>query len=445
MKDLAAKWTRPSDWIRRRVGLLLFFLSFVTYLDRVNISVAGVPLAHQFGFSRVQLGTIFSGFLLGYTLFQIPAGWMGDRFGHKKIMIFAVLWWSLFTALTAVAGHGFLVSIAGTIASFWIVRFFIGLGEAATFPCANGLIAQWFTANQRGSVTGFMYAGVGIGTALTPPLITWLMVHTGWQSAFYISSLIGVLLAAALYFGIPRRFSPDHDFDRRQEPSLTARDHPDGGLRQLLGNSTIWLLTASIFMLGYVVNLYYFWFFIYLIDVRHFSLLASSFASSGPFLTMAICAPAGGFLADHLIPHLGRIHARRSVAMTGMTLAGLFIVLGTSVHTPILAIAFLSLGAGSVYLAVTSYFAVALDVSPSYSATAASVINTGANLGGAVSPTLTPWIAARYGWTPALYLAAGISLTAAILWFFVRSQGEEGLTGTPKNFVLGCAEDLSQS
>src|ERR1700761_9172465 len=137
MNDLAAKWTGDSDRIRRRVGLLLFLLSFVTYLDRVNISVAGVPLAHQFGFSRVQLGTIFSGLLLGYTLFQIPAGWIGDRFGHKKIMILAVLWWSLFTALTAVAGHEFLVSIAGAIASFWIVRFFIGLGEAATFPCAN--------------------------------------------------------------------------------------------------------------------------------------------------------------------------------------------------------------------------------------------------------------------------------------------------------------------
>jgi MFS transporter, ACS family, glucarate transporter len=431
MNDLATKRTTPSNQIRRRVGLLLFFLSFVTYLDRVNISVAGVPLAHQFGFSRVQLGTIFSGFLLGYTLFQIPAGWMGDRFGHKKIMILAVVWWSVFTALTAVAGYWFLVSIVGTIASFWIVRFFIGLGEAATFPCANGLIAQWFTAGQRGSVTGFMYAGVGIGTALTPPLITWLMVRAGWQSAFYISSLIGILLAAALYLGIPRRSTSDPDFGGTQEFLLTASgsskplDNHDTGLRQLLGNSTIWLLTIGIFMLGYVVNLYYFWFFIYLIDVRGFSLLTSSFASSGPFLTMAISAPAGGFLADHLIGRLGRTRARRAVAVTGMTLAGLFIVLGTSVDTPVLATAFLSLGAGSVYLAVTSYFAVALDISPSYSATAASVINTGANLGGAVSPTLTPWIATRYGWTPALHLAAGISLTAAILWFFVRPQDGE--------------------
>ena len=151
--------------VKRRITLFLFLLSFVTYLDRVNISMAGVPISRAFGFSNIQLGTIFSAFVLGYTIFQIPAGWLGDRFGHKRLLIGALCGGRSSPRRPDWAGKGFLPRLVGVTASFWIVRFLIGAGESATYPCSNGLIAEWIEPAERGSTTGLMFAGIGAGTA----------------------------------------------------------------------------------------------------------------------------------------------------------------------------------------------------------------------------------------------------------------------------------------
>lgn len=418
--------------IKRNITLFLFLLSFVTYLDRVNISIAGVPLSREFGFSPVQLGTIFSAFVLGYTLFQIPAGWVGDRFGHKRTLIGALLWWSLFTAFTGWAGRGFLAPMVGVIASFWLVRFLIGVGEAATYPCGYGMIAEWFDPTQRGSVTGLMYAGVGAGTALTPPLVAWIMVWWGWESAFYFSSLAGIVLALGFYLRIPGRSS---SLERHRDSSASTVQIKSGYPKEvtlsgvvrdpfwksLLRNRQIWLLTVGMILFGYIVYVYYFWLYLYLTEVRHLPLVRGSLAASLPFLAMAICAPAGGWLGDRLISRTGSAH--RLVAMVGLICAAGFIPLGAGARNPHLAVAFLSLGAGSVYLSVSSYFVAALDLAPARSGTVTGVINMGANLGGVISPTLTPWIAGRYGWFLALCTAAVLSLVAAILWAFIKPCG----------------------
>jgi MFS transporter, ACS family, glucarate transporter len=155
----------------RRLRLLgfLVLISLVTYLDRVNISIAAAPISKEFGFGQVQLGTIFSAFLIGYMLFQIPGGWLGDRFGHGTIIVLALLWWSAFTALTALGGTPTVVAVFGVLPGFWLLRFLIGIGEAATYPCANGLVADWFSPRQRALAAGVMLAGVGAGSAFAPP------------------------------------------------------------------------------------------------------------------------------------------------------------------------------------------------------------------------------------------------------------------------------------
>jgi len=411
--------------LRWRIAVFLFLLSLVTYLDRVNISVAGTLLGKEYGFDRVQLGTIFSAFVLGYTLFQIPAGWLGDRCGHKRALTFALVWWSIFTVLTAIAGKCFLAGLVGTLAAFWLVRFLIGVGEAATFPCANGMIAEWFGRDERASVTGIMFAGVGVGTALTPPLIAWTMLHYGWPSTFYICGFIGLALATGFYLQIPAR-PPAIRSPQAPElppPEISTHPHSPRSLaRGVFRNPQIWFLTLGMVMFGYIVYVYYFWFYIYLVEIRGFSLLRSSFSAAVPFLTMAFCAPAGGWVSDRLIPSLGRVRARRLVAMTGLTAAACFIPAVAATRDPVSAVAFLSLGAGAVYFSVSSYFATALEVLPGHSATVVGTINAGANLGGVFSPALTPWIAARYGWVAALGIAAFLSFVAAVLWVFTGSR-----------------------
>jgi ACS family glucarate transporter-like MFS transporter len=393
---------------------LLFFLvlvSIVTYLDRVNISIAAAPISQEFGFDRVKLGTIFSAFLIGYMLFQIPGGWLGDRFGHGRIIVFALLWWSIFTALTGLAGSTLLVSTVGVLPGFWLIRFLIGVGEAAAYPCANGLVATRLDPRQRALAAGVMLAGVGAGSAFAPPLIASLMLHFGWRSSFYVCGGIGVVSAIIFHFYLARG------------PRATEKSEPKilqpTPWKQILSHPQLWLLTISDFLHGYIVYFYFYWFYLYLVDVRGFSLLRGSWFATLPFFAMMVLAPLGGWSSDRLVARIGRVRARRRVAMSGLVAGAVLIFLGATLHNAYAAIACLALAAGSIYFALGCYWVTALEIFPPYSATVSGVMNAGANLGGAISPILSAWVAVHYGWMATLCIAAGFSLAAAVLWKFI--------------------------
>jgi len=398
----------------RRLQLLCFLVlvSVVTFLDRVNISIAAVPISQEFGFNQVKLGTIFSAFLIGYMLFQIPGGWLGDRFGHGRVIVFALLWWSIFTALTALAGTATLGSFIGVLPGFWLVRFLIGVGEAAAYPCANGLVARYLDPEQRALAAGVMLGGVGAGSAIAPPLIASLMLHFGWRSSFCVCGGIGVVLAIVFHFYLVRA-------PRATDPQSESRRSSPTPWRKILTNRQLWLLTSSDFLHGYIVYFYFYWFFMYLVDVRGFSLLRGSWFATLPFFAMMVLAPLGGWSSDLLIGRIGRVRARRRVAMTGLVSGAVLIFLGARTHNAYAAIGCLALAAGSIYFALSCYWVTALEVFPPYAATVSGVMNAGANLGGAISPIVTAWVSVRYGWEITLGIAAVFSLSAAILWKFI--------------------------
>ena len=161
----------------------MFVISAVSYLDRVNISIAGSAIAAEHGLSNVQLGNVFSAFVVGYALFQAPGGWVADRLGARRTLTFGLLWWGVFTALTAAVP---------SLALLLAVRFSLGAGEAVVYPSSNRLVAEWIPAHERGRANGIIFAGVGAGAGVAPPLIVYLMQHYGWRSSFYASALIGV-------------------------------------------------------------------------------------------------------------------------------------------------------------------------------------------------------------------------------------------------------------
>ena len=151
------------------LGLLLV-ISMVTYIDRVNISIAGKYIRDVYGLSSVEMGQIFSAFVFGYALFQIPAGWLGDRVGARRLLTFAILWWSLFTAVTALAGTLFTAQLLGVVGSFILIRFLIGAGEAAAYPNFNRVIAFWMAPGERAFANGLVLGASGLGAALRPLL-----------------------------------------------------------------------------------------------------------------------------------------------------------------------------------------------------------------------------------------------------------------------------------
>lgn len=420
---------QPSG-IRWIILALLFAISIVTYIDRVNISVTARQMMPALGLTDLQMGQVFSAFVLGYALCQIPGGWLGDRWGPRRVLTLAVIWWSIFTALTAVAPTLPIVGPLGVLGSLLMVRFLIGAGEAAALPNFNRAVANWLSPRERGLGIGLAIGGIGIGSALTPPVTAWIMVNFGWQTAFYASAALGLLIAGMWFFYATDR-PTDHPHVNAAEAALIAASSskaaPDSHdaapavpWLAFARTSTIRWLVLSYSCLGYVAYVYMSWFYLYLINVRGFSVLRGALFASAPFLAITVFCPLGGWLTDRLVARLGVNRGRAYIGGAGMLLSALSIVVGAFTEAPLPAIALLSAGAGWLYFTVGAYWSSTTDLSKPYAGTLSGLMNTGANLGGSLSPTLTPWLAEQAGWAAALGVAALIALLGGLMWLKIK-------------------------
>jgi ACS family glucarate transporter-like MFS transporter len=373
-------------------------------MDRVNISVTARQMMPAYGLTDQDMGYIFSAFVFGYALCQIPGGWLGDRWGARLVLACALVWWSFFTALTAVAATLPFAMIVGTAGALVIVRFLLGVGEAVALPNFNRAVADWMPPGQRGLGTGIAIGGIGVGAAITPPLASWVMVNYHWQSVFYLSALVG-LVVALLWLLCSR------------ERRITTNPAPVAvPWRRFSRSGSLWWLVASYACLGYVAYIYMSWFYLYLVNVRGIDLLRGGWLAAGPFLAILLFCPLGGWITDRLVPTFGLRKARMSIGTVGMILAGGLIAVGAWVESQTLAIACLSLGAGWLYFTVGAYWSVTTDLSKTHAGTLSGVMNMGANVGGVISPSMTPWLADHWGWTASLLFAAGIALCGGLMW-----------------------------
>ena len=428
---------KPSH-TRWTILALLFAISIITYIDRVNISVTARQMIPALGLTNVQMGQIFSAFVLGYALFQIPGGRLGDRWGPRTILTLAVVWWSLFTAMTALAPSSFLAGVVGIWGSLMIVRFLIGVGEAAALPNFNRAVANWCGPHERGLGIAITISGIGVGSALTPPITAWIMVNYGWQMAFYWAGGLGMLIAM-LWF----RFATDrpeaHPRVNAGEAALIRghaplRNVPEAPTpvpwKAFVQTPSVWWLVLSYTCFGYVAYVYLSWFYLYLVEVRNFSVLRGALFATSPFLAMTIFCPIGGWVTDRLSGRFGLNKGRPWVGAWGMALAALSIIGGAAIEEPFTALALLSLGAGWLYFTIGAFWSSNVDLSKTHAGTLSGVMNTGANLGGTLSPTLTPWLANQFGWTVALGVAAVLAFIGALCWLGIRPA--DGLTRREK-------------
>ncbi len=178
----------------------IFIVSAIAYLDRVNISIAGPSIAKEFHLDNVHLGWVFSAFVLGYAFFQAPGGTLADRFGPRKILGLGVIWWGIFTVSVTVLSPGM---GGGMLFALLASRFLLGMGEAVVYPASNCVVASWIPSSERGIANGFIFTGVGVGSAVASPLIAYLMQHAGWRASFWVSALLGVI-AGGIWYVIAR-------------------------------------------------------------------------------------------------------------------------------------------------------------------------------------------------------------------------------------------------
>ncbi|NGZ60276.1 MAG: hypothetical protein CV081_07215 [Nitrospira sp. LK265] len=420
MSREAAAPPSPLRWL---ILGLLFAISVVTYIDRVNISVTARQMMPALGLTEQEMGFVFSAFVIGYALFQIPGGWLGDRWGIRIVLMIALIWWSCFTAWTAIAATSFLAAPLGIVGALALVRFLLGVGEAAALPTFNRAVTDWLPTHERGLGIGIAIGGIGIGAAITPPVTAWIMVNYGWQSAFYLSSGIGFVLAVIWWFLAADRPS-HHPWHTRggatRSATSAASTGPSISWAILRRTPSVWWLMLSYGCLGYVAYVYMSWFYLYLVNERGFSVLRGGLFAAAPFLMILVFCPLGGWVTDRLAIQRGVTKGRQIVGMIGMGLAAGSIALGAAAESPYLAIASLSLGAGWLYFTVGAYWSSASDLSPTHAGSLSGLMNMGANLGGAMSPTLTPWLAQQWGWGASLSVTAFISLLGGIMWLLIR-------------------------
>jgi MFS transporter, ACS family, glucarate transporter len=415
-----AKTTR----IRWFLVFWLFVLSAVSYLDRVNISIAGGAIVDAYHLTDVQLGKVFSALVGGYALFQTVGGHLADRFGARRVLTAGVLWWGVFTALTALVP----ANIAGALALFIAIRFLLGAGEAVIYPAANQFVARWIPVRERGIANGWIFAGVGAGAGLTPPFITYFMVHYGWRSSFWICAGVG-FAAGAIWFLIARDTPAEHPRVSSEElaritSGLTVKDAKTAATlvawKEVIQSREVWAVTISYFCYGYVAWIFFSWFYRYLAKVRGLDLKASAFYSMLPFLAMLVCCLLGGLANDRLTKWRGARLGRCGLAAFAMAGAAIFIAFGARVQGARLASVVLAGGAGALYLSQSSFWSVTADIAGGSAGSVSGFMNMGGQIGGTVTGSLTPWIAARYGWTASFLVAALLCLLGALSWLVVN-------------------------
>ena len=403
----------------------MFILSAVSYLDRVNISVAGHSIAEEYRLSNVQLGYVFSAMLIGYALFQTVGGRLADRFGARRVLTAGVVWWGIFTGLTALVPS----SIRGALFLFVAIRFLLGAGEAVVYPASNQFVARWIPAQERGVANGWIFAGVGAGAGLSPPLITFFMLRYGWRSSFWACAIIG-LVAGLVWYLTARDDPAEHPRVSASElatiqsglPAKTELSGKGAGLvpwGNVLRSREVWAVTISYFCFGYVAWIFFSWFFIYLAQVRGLNLKASAFYAMLPPIAMSVCSLLGGGINDRLTKWHSLRLGRCGLAVFGLAVAGIFIAFGSQVDSARLASVVLAGGAGALYLSQSSFWSVTADIAGKSSGSVSGFMNMGAQIGGAVTASLTPAIAARFGWTASFLVAATLCLLGATAWLIV--------------------------
>lgn len=415
--------------IRWRILSLLFVASFVAYVLRTNLSIAGEPMMGDLRLSQVQLGLVLAAFAWGYAIFQFPGGVLGDLLGARQGLALIALSWGIMNLLMGLV-PGRAVASAGIILGMLIVlRFLMGAVQAPIYPITGANICNWFPESGWAFPNGLTNSGLTLGSAATGPLIAWLVTTVGWRRSFVYTAPLA-LVVAAVWWWYARDTPSEHRSVSPGELALIDRDRPaasevalePGTWKLALRNRQVLLLTAGYFCSNYVFYFFFNWLYIYLVDSRGFEILEGGLYSAAPWITGAVGASVGGLAADRLSARYGLTWGCRLPGMVGLVLAGAFIAAAAAAPGATAAVVFLSLCLGSQQATEGAYWAATIGAGGRHCATACGVLNTGGNVVGGIGALTVPLTVRWLGWGPALATASLFALVAAGLWLFVRVE-----------------------
>ena len=400
---------------RHRVLALLASLSVVTYLDRVCISVAGPRIQDEFGLGPAQWGYVTGAFAVAYAMFEIPSGYLADRFGARSMLVRIVLWWSLFTTLT---------SMTFRLWSLILVRFLFGAGEAGAYPTAATVVFRWFPIVERGRTFGIVLLSGQLGGALAPLLVVPLQMRFGWRVSFYVFGLVGVCWAMCWW--------RDYRNTPQEKPGVTAEELAEIGRppgpgshalpwRAIASNRSVCALMAATFGYLYAYYFFLFWLPTYMIRERGFT-ESQTKLSSLPFVIGILANLSGGLARDAAVRHWGRKWGPRSVGVSGLSVAGIAALAALASPSGPVALAFLALCYAGITFQQPAIFSTSVDIGQRHSGAVTGCMNTAGAVGGLVSSFAFGALIERFHHYDAVLWSMGIVLLlGAVLWLAIDS------------------------
>ena len=395
---------------------MLVILGMVTFLDRINISVAGSSIMHDLQLSPSQWGWVQSAFILSYGLMQIPMGALGDRFGHRKILSLIVLWWSLFTAFTGMAGG---------LASLLVIRFMFGIGEAGSSPCSTGVISRWFEKGEVGKAQGYVWAASRLGGALTPFVVIPVMLWVGWRAAFYLLGALGIVWAIVWYWYYRDRGEKLEIRGERipQTQAQGANMSLTSHLLPLTSNKQFWLLCAMYFFYAFGSWFFFSWFPTFMELGRGFEKSELTYAVAVPFVMSMVGNIAGGHLTDRLSQKYGIKVGRKALGSSSLAISAVCMFLAAFIPGKMAVFVFLSLCFGIFDLMLPSAWALCIDLGKQHAGTLSGAMNTAGNIGGFCCGILFGQLVESSGnYNLPLYMIAVMLIISAVLFAFINPE-----------------------
>jgi MFS family permease len=371
------------------VLVMLCLMYFITYLDRVNVSTAASGFGKEFNLSKTQIGLVFSAFAYPYLVFQIIGGWVSDKFGARKTLIWCGLVWGVATILT-----GF----AGGLISILLARLLLGLGEGATFPAATSAMARWVAKENRGFAQGITHAFSRIGNAVAPAAVAAIMAGYGWRESFYlcgIFSLVWVVVWALVFTELPA-----------QHPRITADELKTLPVEKKIKVHVpwgplfkrMWPVTLVYFCYGWTLWLFLSWIPQYFLHSYELDIKKSALFASGVFFAGVVGDTLGGIVSDRILKRSGNLKKARSYMVATcmfLTMLALIPLMFTQDRT----LSILSLSAGFFFAEMTigPMWAIPMDIAPDCSGTASGMMNTGSAMAAILSPVVSGYIIDQTG------------------------------------------------
>jgi MFS transporter, ACS family, glucarate transporter len=404
----------PKPW---PIVAMLCATATAGYICRVNVSTAAPLLMEEFGLSQIAMGRIFSAFLLGYALFQIPAGAVSDRYGARRILSWITWLWFMLTIMQTFMGWGsYRIQTTTALVVFILCRLLLGIVASPTYPGSAQGVSRWVVPRFQGRANGIVIASIGLGSAIAPPLVSSIMVNLGWRVAL-IASALPALAVALIWL----RIKEPENATSLAAVRISNEPVQAPGNRIKLRSPSFYLLTLSYTLQGYVGYIFVTWFYLYLVQERHFGLLTGAWMSSLPWILSIISIPVGGYVSDRLAAgKTGPVWGRRIVPLSGMALSGVLISIGAHTGSAVMAAISLAFATALILCVEGPFWAMMMQIAGNKSGTAGGIMNMGSNLGGLISPALTPVIASFIGWENALHVAAVLAILGALLWLGIK-------------------------